>query len=109
MAELYGKYTVFRNDGRDLEGGDKTDARYFVLDYVHDRHARAAVYAYATSIWDENRALAQELTGAAMEFGSEDTAARLAADRERIASTNPKLAAAMDAWDASGQGGGPDG
>lgn len=44
---LYAKYHVARNDGRDHPSGDKADARYFVLDYVHDPYARAALDAYA--------------------------------------------------------------
>lgn len=41
------KFHVERLDGRDQPGGDKADARYFVLDYVHDPHARTALAAYA--------------------------------------------------------------
>lgn len=73
---LYGKFHVKRADGRDQPGGDKADARYFVLDYVHDPAARTALRAYADA--------------------SEQTAPRLAAD----------LRAAVDALDreaANGQ------
>lgn len=44
---VYGKFYVERVDGRDLPGGDKENARYFVLDYVNDPFARDALYAYA--------------------------------------------------------------
>lgn len=47
MTGLYRKYSVKRVDGRDLPGGDKEKARYFVLDYVHDPYARYALAAYA--------------------------------------------------------------
>lgn len=47
MADrLHSKYRVERTDGRDQPGGDKAGARYFVLDYVHDPYARAALAAY---------------------------------------------------------------
>jgi len=50
MSELDGlrsKYFVSRVDGRDGVNGDKANARYFVLDYVNDPYARAALDAYA--------------------------------------------------------------
>lgn len=47
---LFEKYTVYRNDGKDEPGGEKQDARYFVLDYVHDPFARKALAAYVDAI-----------------------------------------------------------
>lgn len=50
MAEdgpIYGKYYVERVDGRDKPGGDKEDAKYFVLDTVHDEYALEAMKFYA--------------------------------------------------------------
>lgn len=47
---LYAKYTVYRNDGKDEPGGEKEDARYFVLDYAHDPFARKALAAYVDAI-----------------------------------------------------------
>lgn len=44
---LYRKFTVRRNDGRDKAGGDKDNAKYFVLDYWHDPYARVALSVYA--------------------------------------------------------------
>lgn len=44
---LYNKYSVYRNDHRDKPGCDKENARYFVLDYIHDHSARYALAAYA--------------------------------------------------------------
>lgn len=43
---LYGKFDVHRVDRRDLPGGDRENARYFVLDYVHDPGAMVALEAY---------------------------------------------------------------
>ena len=40
-------YEVSRTDGRDLSGGDREHARYFVLDYVNDPHARDVLARYA--------------------------------------------------------------
>jgi hypothetical protein len=56
---LYGKFRVERTDGRN-EPRDQA-ARYFVLDYVGDRHARAALLAYAASIREENPPLAADI------------------------------------------------
>lgn len=47
---LYGKFHVERTDGRDRPEGAKENARYFVLDYVHDPAARRALYAYAKKL-----------------------------------------------------------
>lgn len=58
---LYGKFRVERVDGRDQPGGDKADAAYFVLDYVHDRYAQRAVLAYADACAAELPELASDL------------------------------------------------
>jgi hypothetical protein len=58
---LYGKFRVARVDGRDQPGGDKSGARYFVLDYVHDENARAALMFYADLCEDDLPALAADL------------------------------------------------
>lgn len=50
---LFDKYVVYRNDGKDGPGGTKEDARYFVLDYVHDPFARKALAAYVDAILTE--------------------------------------------------------
>lgn len=47
---LYGKFSVERNDGRDRPGGDKSDAKYFVLDYVNDPYARHALRTYIDAL-----------------------------------------------------------
>lgn len=58
---LYQEFRVERVDGRDQAGGDKADARYFVLDYVHDRFAQVALYEYAKRVWLANPEVAQDL------------------------------------------------
>lgn len=50
---MFGKYWVSRVDGRDRPGGDKDNARYFVLDYVNDKFAREAMLYYACHCYKE--------------------------------------------------------
>ena len=79
QAGLYEKFTVFRNDGRDREGGDRVDARYFVLDYIHDPYARQALSAYANGFAHETpakRELCNELRRALID--TSDSPAALA-------------------------------
>jgi hypothetical protein len=61
---LFSKFTVPRKDGRDQPGGDKADARYFVLDYVHDPFARVALEAYAEACRGQLPGLAADLVHA---------------------------------------------
>lgn len=42
-------------------GIDHGECRYFVLDPEHDKHARRALYAYASDIEDEEPELAHDL------------------------------------------------
>lgn len=63
VERLHGKFYVARVDERDAPGGDKAAARYFVLDYVHDHHARVALAAYAESVHREEYDLACDLRG----------------------------------------------
>lgn len=58
---LHTKFRVERTDGRDQPGGDKADARYFVLDYAHDPHARTALAAYADACEQTLPGLAADL------------------------------------------------
>lgn len=58
---LYRKYCVYRTDGRDMEGGDREKARYFVLDYIHDPYARRALELYAQICEQEYPYLSQDL------------------------------------------------
>ena len=55
---LYEKYYVARlND----DVGKHNECDYFVLDLVHDKHARMALVAYATSCAEEFPFLARDL------------------------------------------------
>lgn len=58
---LYGKFRVERVDGRDKPGGDRDQARYFVLDYAHDPFAVAALEAYAKACEAAEPGLARDL------------------------------------------------
>lgn len=58
---LYGKYKIERNDGSSGPGGKHEKCEYFVLDLEHDKHARAALKAYAESCKKEYPALAHDL------------------------------------------------
>ena len=65
---VYPKFIVIRSDGRDQgtddgweEEGDRVDAQYFVLDFIYDPHAHAAMRAYADSCEDEYPHLAADL------------------------------------------------
>lgn len=46
---LYRKFEVRRVDGSDAPGGKHHGCEYFMLDITHDRHAPAALRAYAAS------------------------------------------------------------
>ncbi len=59
--ELHAKFRVDRRDGRDKHGGDREDARYFVLDYVHDPYARRALEYYAFLCHNKLPGLSQDL------------------------------------------------
>ena len=58
---LYRKFEVRRVDGRDLAGRDKSNAKYFVLDYVNDPYAKVALEAYATACTHALPELARDL------------------------------------------------
>jgi hypothetical protein len=55
---MYEKYTVTRNDGSERHVG----CEYFVLDMTHDKHAKAAILAYANSCKSEYPQLSYDLT-----------------------------------------------
>lgn len=65
---LYRKFKVERTDGSSDEGHNHEFCDYFVLDLVHDKHARLALHAYADSCRKEYPKLAEELTKRAMEM-----------------------------------------
>jgi hypothetical protein len=54
------RFRVTRTDGKPV----RPEARYLVLDYANDPHARAAVAAYADSIETENAQMAADLRDA---------------------------------------------
>jgi hypothetical protein len=54
---LYGKYEIKKANGKPLD----SEAKYFVLRYDKDPHAKKALEAYANSISDENYKLAMEI------------------------------------------------
>ncbi len=58
---LYGKFVINRIDGTDSPGEKHDGCDYFVLDLVHDRHAKAAILAYAKSCVAEYPLLARDL------------------------------------------------
>lgn len=66
---LRAKFHVERVDGRDKPGGDKAGARYFVLDYIHDENARAALALYADLCETELPELAADLWAQLREAG----------------------------------------
>ena len=58
---LYNKFHVQRIDGRDDIGEKHYGCDYFVLDITHDRHAIAALFAYADSCETEYPLLAKDV------------------------------------------------
>ena len=58
---LYEKYFVARVDGSGFPGGKHAACEYFVLDLMHDKHAPAALRAYADSCAEEYPLLAADL------------------------------------------------
>lgn len=58
---LYGKFIVRRVDGTDAAGKKHDGCAYFVLDLTHDKHAVAAIRAYARSCEQDYPMLAHDL------------------------------------------------
>lgn len=58
---LYRKYKVERTDGSSGKGGKHERCEYFILDLEHDKHAKAALKAYAESCAKEFPELAKDL------------------------------------------------
>jgi hypothetical protein len=63
---LYRKYRVERTDGSSEPGGKHHECEYFVLDLIHDKHAKAALLAYAESCKTEYPLLAHDLRAKAI-------------------------------------------
>lgn len=68
---LYAKYRVERTDGSSATGRKHEHCDYFVLDLVHDAHARAAINAYADSCHEQYPALAADLWERARSMGAD--------------------------------------
>ncbi len=90
---LYGKYRVSR-----LHDPTKkhVDCRYFVLDLIHDKHAGAALHAYARACEVEYRALADDLREAVQD--GEDCDPGIAARDATIAELRAELDRATQSW-----------
>jgi len=58
---LFNKFIVMRTDGKDAPGEKHHGCAYFVLDLDHDRHAPAAMRAYASACSETHPALAADL------------------------------------------------
>ncbi len=72
---LYRKFAVTRTDGSSGPGGKHEHCSYFVLDLDHDRHAPAAIRAYAESCRADYPVLARDLDS--LVFASERVEGRL--------------------------------
>ncbi len=68
---LYEKFYVERTDGRSAPGQKHEGCEYYVLDLDHDKHAAAALEAYATSCEAEYPALAADLRAKALTIREE--------------------------------------
>lgn len=58
---IYGKFHVRRVDGTDAPGCKHHGCRYFVLDVDHDKHAGAALFAYAEFCEQDYPLLAEDV------------------------------------------------
>jgi hypothetical protein len=68
---LYRKFEIRRTDGSSEPGGRHEGCTYFVLDIEHDKHAKAALEAYAKDCLEERPMLSKDLLSVvnAMELG----------------------------------------
>ena len=79
---LFRKYEVKRIDGTDQGSGKHAGCEYFVLDISHDKHAHAALTAYALSAMSTNCDLARDM---ALRYGLDLSAANpTPADRPAV-------------------------
>lgn len=58
---LFRKFNVSRVDGSDRPGGKHHGCDYFVLDVTHDKHAKAALRAYADAVEPTHPVLAADM------------------------------------------------
>jgi len=63
---IYQKFIVERTDGSSEPGGKHAECEYFVLDIMHDKHAKAALLAYAESCKIEYPLLAHDVRAMAI-------------------------------------------
>jgi hypothetical protein len=63
---LYNKFHIQRVDGSHKPGGKHDGCEYFVLDLTHDKHAKAALLAYAESCKTEYPLLSHDLRATAI-------------------------------------------
>lgn len=63
---IYQKFIVTRTDGKSAPGEKHADCEYFVLDIHHDKHAKAALLAYAKSCKSEYPLLAHDVRAMAI-------------------------------------------
>lgn len=71
---IYHKFNVSRVDGTDQPGQKHDGCQYFVLDLTHDKHAPAAMAAYAASCRENYPALAADCEVYAKAAGHVDEA-----------------------------------
>lgn len=76
---LFRKFEVRRVDGSDQPGGKHYGCRYYVLDLDHDKHAPAAMRAYAAACKDTHPDLAADIEA---EFGAAPQPAQPQAGQE---------------------------
>lgn len=81
MDGLFGKYKVEKSDGSPVDPA----ARYFVLRYDTDPHARLAVWSYAMAVRVDNPQLALDLVNALEPFIEPDEKWRIESARRCIA------------------------
>jgi hypothetical protein len=88
---IFRKFIVERVDGSDKPGGKHDGCRYFVLDLDHDKHAPAAMRAYATDCAETHQALSADILA---EFSQ--PSATEEAERDRIDAERWRLACAYE-------------
>lgn len=60
-GKVFNKFHVHRTDGRDHPGGDRENAKYFVLDVTHDPFARRALIAYTNECEETHPQLSADI------------------------------------------------
>lgn len=69
---LYGKFRVTRLDGRGLQGQDRADAEYYVIDLKYAKEAQEAVLAIVEALRDDFPTLAEDLDRVMSRLHGED-------------------------------------